>query len=156
MMFNRLLDDTATPTQREAHHALMLLLSKEGMDSASEVYADVLAGAREEAFAARHGLSRCTGTVCLSRLFGGRCRHVSGESSRTPHVPPGNAHPSLWARDGQPFAHVFQPYKDALTADVLERLAKLCQEYGLAFTISEEQSFCYPGRTTLVMIERTD
>ena len=153
-MFNRLLDDTATPAQRKAHHALTLLLSEEGIDSASDVYTNVLAWAREEAFTVRHGLSRCTGTVCLSRLFGGRCRHINGESNRTPHVPPSNAHPSLWARDNQPVIYVFQPYKDAITADALERLAEFCQEYGLVFTISEEQSFHYPGKTTLVIIER--
>ena len=154
MMFNRLLDETASSAQRKAHHTLTVLLAEEGMDSTSDVYADVLVRAREEAFAIRHRLRRCTGTVCLSRLFGGRCRHVGGESGPTPHVPPGNTHPSLWARDGQPVVYVFQPYKDALTADVLERLAEFCQEYELAFTISEEQSFHYPGKTTLVMIER--
>ena len=153
-MFNRLLDDTATPAQRKAHQALVLLLVEEGMESASEVYADVLAWAREEAFAARHGLSRCTGTVCLSRLFGGRCRHVSGESSRTPHVPPGNSHPSLLARDSQLVVYVFQPYKEEMTDDFLKDLAEFCRGCGLVYTLSEEESFHYPGKTTLVMIER--
>ena len=69
-MFNRLLDETASSAQRKAHHALTVLLAEEGMDSTSDVYADVLVRAREEAFAIRHRLRRCTGTVCLSRLFG--------------------------------------------------------------------------------------
>lgn len=153
MTTNRILSDDMTQTQRRAHNALALLLSEEGMENTNDVYAAVTAKARENAFAQRYGLTRCYGTVCLGRLFRKRCQHI-GESDGMPHTPPGNEHPSLWARDGSPVAYVFQPYKDALTADLLERLAEFCQEYGLAFTVSESESFHYPNRTTLVMIAR--
>ncbi len=123
------------------------------MENTTEVYAAVTARTQEAAFAQRRGLTRCYGTVYLGRLFGKRCRHV-GESDATPNIPPGNEHPSLWARGGSPVAYVFQPYKANLTAEVLERLAEFCQGYGLVFSVSEGESFHYPGRTALVMIER--
>ena len=153
-MFNRFTDTAMTTAQQKAHHALTLLLAEEGMQSAADVYTGFLARAREDAFAANHGLKRCSGTVCLGRLFGKLCKHLGGMNDSTPHVPPGNDHCSLWARDGRPVAYVFQPYRDALTAEALDRLAVFCREYQLVYTISEEQSFHYPGKTLLVMIER--
>lgn len=153
-MFNRFTDTAMTPVQQKARHALTLLLAEEGMGSAADLYTGVLARAREDAFSIKHRLKRCSGTVCLGRLFGKPCKHLGGMSDSIPHVPPGNDHCSLWAREGRPVAYVFQPYSDVLTAEVLDRLAVFCREYQLVYTISEEQSFHYPGKTSLVIIER--
>lgn len=108
----------------------------------------------EKTFAVKHGLTRCQGIICLAHLFVKRPCSPGHEGDGLPHTPPGNDHGSLWKRDGQPTAYVFQPYKDALTADVCARLTEFCGEHGLIFTILEDESFHNPGETTLVMIER--
>jgi len=108
----------------------------------------------EKAFAVRHGLTRCKGIICLAHLFVERPCSPGHEGDGLPHIPPGYNHGSLWKRDGQPVAYVFQPYKDAMTTDVRARLTEFCQEHGLIFTILEDESFHNPGETTLVMIER--
>ena len=108
----------------------------------------------EKAFAVRHGLTRCKGTICLAHLFVERLCSPGHEEDGLPHTPPGNDHGSLWKRDGQPVVYVYEPYKDAMTTDVRARLTEFCQEHGLIFTILEDESFHNPGETTLVMIER--
>ena len=151
---SRIFRNSLTPAQQKVRHALMLLVADEGMNNAADVYTDVLALSRENTFASKHGLKPASGTVCLGRLFGKRCQQICDESDGMPHTPPGSDHASLWARDSQPVAYVFQPYNDALTPGALEHLTIFCQEYGFTLTVLEDESFHYPGKTTLVMIER--
>lgn len=153
---SRIFGNSLTTAQQKARQALMQLVADEGVNNAADVYTDVLALSRENTFASKHGLKPASGTVCLGRLFGKGYQQICDESDGMPHIPPGNDHASLWARGSQPVVYVFQPYKDALTPTVLARLTIFCQEYKLALTVLEDESFHYPGKTTLVMIQRRE
>lgn len=84
------------------------------------------------------------GHPCIHKVKGTKCDHL------TCH-PPATDHPSLWKKKDGTLVFVSQPYGLGLR-DVQE-LVVYCAKEGLTFSISGD-SFHFPGRTFMVMIEK--
>jgi hypothetical protein len=61
-------------------------------------------------------------------------------------------HVHLWLRDGRPAALTFQPYTWGPAHEA--ELVKDLEPFGLTFQVSKTESWWWPGKTWLVVVER--
>lgn len=150
-----------TPPPRRGRHYTTNSEGKQLMLQESVIVTESI-----EDWARRKDLTRSTGTVCVLRLNGMRCRHCYDHGKCPQRGCPCRAtvsgflshavfdHASLWNRDGKPAVFVFQPY--ALDQSHMKYLMKLCQRFDLQFTISTSAAGHRPGETLMVEITRKE
>ncbi|BDI28006.1 hypothetical protein CCAX7_000570 [Capsulimonas corticalis] len=143
-----------SPLYLQAVAALRAVADKER--TSDLVFAEVYAPLWEVGFARAYGLTKTTKSACLRKLFGKRCgsaghRYASKfpDSEGFPCHPPGCDHPSLWYKDGKPYAFVYHPY--GLRTDEIIELGKLCERLDLNVEI-DAVSWHYPGKTISVTL----
>lgn len=111
-----------------------------------------------KSWAQKHGLKPATGHPCLGRLVGKTCWVYRDSRYRKTNVkevdcePPKSDHASLWNKDGKTAAFVMQPYE--YSGESIDWILAFCRKYRLELRISTDQSWHFPGRTTLFVIAR--
>lgn len=120
-------------------------LKETDFDVVSRAYSAVASGEREREYTEGLQLKRTTGSQCIQRLKGKRCKY-DGECD---HIVPGNDHPKLWLKDGQPYSYTFEPY--SLSSRKVNELVEFCERNDFVFYITNE-SMHFPTGTLFVEI----
>jgi hypothetical protein len=108
-------------------------------------------------WAKKHGLRESTGHPCLARLVGKSCwvyrdaRFKKKAEEIDCDVPKAD-HTSLWTKGGRAAAYVMQPY--GISSRTMDWVYAFCRKYGLKLMISTDQSWHFPGKSTMLVIYR--
>lgn len=110
------------------------------------------------AWAQKHGLKEASGHPCLGRLIGLSCWVYRQSRYRRVGIkeidcePPQSDHASLWNKNGRAAAFVMQPYQ--YSSRSIDWVLAFCKRYKLELRISTDQSWHFPGRTTLFVVAK--
>lgn len=129
------------------------LMDKSGLDAVQRAFAEATTEETMKAFGNALGVTRSQGVACVQRILGKPCTVNQGPSPCPGH-PPGDDHPSVWNKDGKPFAYIFQPYSLGYTE--LQGLIEYCDAHGLQISFSGQGSWYFPSQTLLVVLTRKD
>lgn len=131
----------------KAMSALEELLTAEGFDKVSRVYAETVSQYALQAFTAG-GLKRRSGPhVCIHRLLGAaRCPETIKDPCDSYF--PVMQYSTEWTRDGKTEAIVSQPYN--LNFLDMKQIVEFCKESGLQAEINVNHSWKFPGQTMLL------
>lgn len=111
----------------------------------------------KKSWALRHGLRESTGHPCLARLVGKTCwiyrdARYQRKCEELECDAPQADHTSMWIKDGRPAAYVMQPYQYGSAS--IDWVLAFCKTYRLELRVSTDDSWHFPGMTTLFVIAR--